>query len=334
MAGQSLIYSNARVKSMENSLLSSEKITRMAYSDSLSEAIKILYESNYGGGYTIDNPYAYGEILRAEEEKVTNFLREAMPDKSGLQTLLKVNDYHNAKAYFKAKCVKGVEVSNMLLPAGNIDLAVIEEAVQKQDYAKLQTQMATGLKELELALAEDNISPRLIDITLDKAMYEDILLACKKANVKSITKYWRHNIDFINVSTMLRCKRINADITFFKENLIAGGEISDYILENLYKESYDIIAEKLRYTTIGEIIAVGVNEAKADKGLTQYEVLWDNYLMNIFKEDRADVFSVAPIAGFFIAKKIEIKMCRMILTCLKNRADLQEIKARLRGFYA
>ena len=83
MAGQSLIYSNARVKAMENSLLTSEKITRMAYSDSLGDAIKILYESNYGGGYTVDNPYAYNEILRAEESKVASFVREAMPDKSG-----------------------------------------------------------------------------------------------------------------------------------------------------------------------------------------------------------------------------------------------------------
>ena len=71
-----------------------------------------------------------------------------------------------------------------------------------------------------------------------------------------------------------------------------------------------------------------------EKALVEYEVLWDNYLLNIFKEDRADVFSVAPIAGFYTAKKIEIKMVRMILTCLKNRADLKDIKARLRGFYA
>ena len=92
MAGQSLIYSNARVKAMENSLLTSEKITRMAYSDNLLDAVKILYESNYGGGTTVDNPYAYGEILRMEEKRVVDFVREAMPDKSGLQTLDYIND--------------------------------------------------------------------------------------------------------------------------------------------------------------------------------------------------------------------------------------------------
>lgn len=334
MAGQSLIYSNARVKAMETSLLTSEKITRMAYSDSLGDAIKILYESNYGGGYTVDNPYAYNEILRAEESKVASFVREAMPDKSGLQTLLTTSDYHNAKSYFKAKHCKNVEINLLLLPQGNIDLDVLDESIQKEDYVKLPQEMSEALKQLDEAAREEKLFPRLIDLTLDKAMYKDILLSCKKANAKSITKYWRANIDFINVSTMLRCKKINADVNFLKENIIEGGEINDYVLEGLYKESFDVIAEKLRYTSLGDIIAVGVGEAKANKALVEYEVLWDNYLLNIFKEDRADIFSVAPIAGFYVAKKIELKMVRMILTCLKNRADIKEIKARLRGFYA
>ncbi|MDE6565765.1 MAG: V-type ATPase subunit [Clostridia bacterium] len=334
MAGQSLIYSNARVKAMENSLLTSEKITRMAYSDNLLDAVKILYESNYGGGTTVDNPYAYGEILRMEEKRVVDFVREAMPDKSGLQTLLYINDYHNAKCYLKGKFAKDLDLSLMLLPAGNIDLSVIEESIQKEDLTKLPQEMANAIKEIEEIAREDKVSPRYIDITLDKAMYKDILFALKRVNVKSLTKYWKTNIDFINVSTMLRCKRIDADLSFLKENLIDGGEINDYVLEGLYKESYDVIAEKLKYTAIGDIIAVGASEAKAGKALVQYEVLWDNYLLNIFKDDRADVFSIAPIAGFYIAKKIEIKMVRMILTCLKNHADLQNIKARLRGFYA
>lgn len=334
MAGQSLIYSNARVKAMENSLLSSEKITRMAYSDNLLEAVKILYESNYGGGYTVDNPYAYGEILREEEKKVTAFVREAMPDKSGLQTFLTVNDYHNAKSFLKAKFTKGVDINLLLLPAGNIDIAVLDESIQKEDFSKLPNEMVSAIKEILEANREEKLSPRFLDITLDKAMYKDIMNACHKARVKSITKYHQSNIDFINVSTLLRCKRINADISFLKENLIEGGEINDYVLESLFKESFDVIAEKLKWTSIGDIIAVGAGEAKNGKALVTYEVLWDNYLLNIFKDDKADVFSVAPIAGFYIAKKIEIKMVRMILTCLKNRADLQEIKARLRGFYA
>lgn len=334
MTGQSLIYSNARVKAMENALLTSEKITRMAYSESLPEAIKILYESNYGGGFMVDNPYKYPQILRAEEKQVAEFMKEAMPDNSGLQTLLYVNDYHNIKSYLKSKYCKGIDLDVMLLPEGNLSYQIIEEGVLNDNLSKLDKNMAEVIKDIEQVVENGDISARYIDVSLDKAMFKHIFADCKKAKVKSVTKYHQANVDFMNVSTMLRCKKINADIKFFKENLIEGGEIKTYILEELYKEPYDVIGEKLKYTGYGEIIAVAVEEAKQDKSLVQFEVLWDNYLMDIFKNDKADIFSVAPIAGFYIAKKIELKMVGMILTCLKNKADLSAIKARLRGFYA
>lgn len=334
MSGQSLIYSNARVKAMESSLLTSEKITRMAYAESLQEAIKILYESNYGGGFVVDNPYKYPEILRAEENKIAQFMNEAMPDNSGLQTLLLVNDYHNAKCFLKVKYSKGIEVQKMLLPEGNFSIPTIEDGILNDNMAKFPKEMVEAVQDVQALAATNGITPRYIDITLDRAMYKNIFAECKKAKVKSVLKYWTSNVDFINISTMLRCKAIDADIKFFRENLIAGGEINDYILEDLYKESYDTIAEKLKYTSIGNMIAVAIDEVKAGKALVQFEVLWDNYLLDIFKTDKADIFSVAPIAGFYIAKKIELKMVGMILTCLKNKAELSDIKARLRGFYA
>ena len=47
MAKNSLVYSNARVKALENTFLTNEKIVRMAYSDGLEEGIKVLLESSY-----------------------------------------------------------------------------------------------------------------------------------------------------------------------------------------------------------------------------------------------------------------------------------------------
>ena len=65
-----------------------------------------------------------------------------------------------------------------------------------------------------------------------------------------------------------------------------------------------------------------------------FEREWDNALLDIFKEKRNDIFSVAPIAGFYTAKKVEIKIVRMICILLKNDVDKDIIKARLRELYA
>ncbi len=334
MAGQSLIYSNARVKAMENTLLSAEKITRMTYADSLAEAVKILYESNYGGGVMVDNPYSFAEVLHAEEERVAKFMREAMPDKSGLETLLYPLDYHNAKALVKAKAVGIKDAAYMLAPVGMIEHDLIEESIASGDFSKLPKPMADALNLIVIATTNGEITPRMIDIEIDKAMYIAIMMAVKAAKVKSLTKYWTSNIDITNISTMFRCKRIDADAKFFLQNFIAGGEVSDYLLSDLIDLSLEAVADKLRYTNYAKLVDLAVVDLSAGKALISYEVEWDNYLMEIFKVDKADIFSVAPIAGFYIAKKIELKMVRMILTAIKNKASEADIKARLRGFYA
>lgn len=334
MAGQSLVYSNARVKAMENTLLSAEKITRMTYADSLAEAVKILYESNYGGGVMVDNPYAFAEVLRVEDERVAKFMREAMPDNSGLDTLLIPLDYQNAKAFVKAKATGMTDASHMLAPVGTISHEVLHEAISSGDSSTLPIAMANALDVIATATTNGELTPRMIDIELDKAQYVAIMAIVKKAKVKSLTKYWTSNIDLANISTMFRCKRIGADDKFFLENFISGGNINDYVFSNIMNDSIETIGEKLKYTDYAKLVELAVSDSLAGKALISYEAEWDNYLMEIFKVDKANIFTVAPIAGFYIAKKIELKMVRMILTAIKNKASEQDIKARLRGFYA
>ena len=102
MASNSLVYSNARVKSLENGFLSQDKINRMVFSESLEEAVRVLLESGYGAG-TIAEAYDFETILSAEDKKVSEFMAESTVPKMGLETFLMKNDYHNAKAFVKAK---------------------------------------------------------------------------------------------------------------------------------------------------------------------------------------------------------------------------------------
>ena len=73
MASNSLVYSNARVKSLENGFLSQDKINRMVYSTTLEEAVRVLLESGYGAG-TIADAYDFEKILSAEDNKVAQFM--------------------------------------------------------------------------------------------------------------------------------------------------------------------------------------------------------------------------------------------------------------------
>ena len=332
-AGNNLIFSNSRVKALENTLLTEDKITRMAFSDNLEDGIRILYESGYAGGMTIDNINSFESLIEREKEIVTAFFRETMIAGSGMEAFLKEEDYHNAKALMKLKYMHKDVEDGVLAEQGNIEIDELREAIMNDNYDGLPNVMATALLEIDNIFASDKHSPRVIDTILDKAMYKDSLAVAKKGKVKTIIEYFVSKVDLTNILTLLRCKNID-DISLFRENFIEGGSYEYSTLAELFDENLDVIGEKLRYGAYRDIIVSSFEDIKAKGTLVKFEAMIDSYLMKIFRRDKGDIFTVAPLIGFFIAKKIEVKMVRLILVSLKNNVPKETIKERLREFYA
>ena len=46
------------------------------------------------------------------------------------------------------------------------------------------------------------------------------------------------------------------------------------------------------------------------------------------------MFSVSPIAGFYLAKTVEVKVIKLVITAVKNKVDKKLVKERLRELYA
>ena len=308
MSNNSLVYSNARVKAMENSFLTNEKIVRMAYSDSLEEGFRVLLESSYGGGLVVDAK-DYDALLQTEDARVSEFVLEAMPSGQGMESFVVKNDYHNLKAIVKGKYMRLDDVDFMLMPKGSFDPKEVKDMVYADDYSVL-----TDLQK----------TPRFIDLTLDKACYKEIMSSLKKVKNKFMPKYWQTNIDMMNISCFVRACNAG-DKTLFDESFIDGGKLE----KRFFTGELSGVLDKLTYTSYPQIA-----EALKTGDFVAFERIWDNTLLNIFKDERNDIFSVAPIAGFYVAKKIEIKIVRMICILLKNDVDKDVIRDRLRELYA
>ena len=316
---------------MENTFLNQEKFNRLVYSESIDEALRVLAESNYGGGTIAENG-DYEKILRAEEDKVSAFMAESMPDNCGMESFLLKQDYHNAKALTKAKYMRLEDADFMLAPQGTVDIGLLKESVNSDNYSRLPDLMAKALSETDVARANGDKSPRTIDVTLDKACYADVLRVAKAGKQKTIIRYWTASIDFVNISTFIRSRREGEELRTFRKAFIEGGEIPLSTFESAYEATDEAVAEKFRYTAYGKTVYEAFSGE--DGAMVAFERAQDNYLLDIFKRDRTDIFSISPLAGFYVAKKQEIKVVRMILICIKNRVDTAQIKARLRDYYA
>ena len=54
----------------------------------------------------------------------------------------------------------------------------------------------------------------------------------------------------------------------------------------------------------------------------------------MFRDEFNDLFSIAPIVNFYLTKRTEIKLTKLIVAGIKNHVDPQLIKERMREIYA
>jgi len=323
---EGLIFANARAKAKEMNLLSEERLHRMMECKNVSDAIRILIEVNYAGGMVVEDNNFY-DLLAEEENIVTAFVREVAPENVGFECFFLRNDYHNIKALLKAKYGNIEDLSPLILPDGNYSFAQLKEWFES-DKLYFSTNVEEAVKTINKAFETGNNSARLIDVEMDKAMYKDIAIILDKVDDKYIKEYFATLIDSTNILTYLRVKIINASFAFFANNFVEGGIFTLKQFEELNMDDAKLI--KMLSGTIYK----DFYDKISGSDLSAFETMQDNYLLKIFSINKTDMFSVAPIVGYYLAKLNEIKVLRVVLVCIKNKVSFEEMKKRVRLLYA
>lgn len=329
MAG-SLLYVNARIKSLENGLLNQMQLSRLAEAENLQDAFKILQECGYGAGLQIEDIRSYENLIAEKERQASAFLRENLFKNSGLEIFLLKNDYHNAKVLMKAKYLRLENVGDMVAPDGLLSLEVMQSEIKDDKYEKFPKEMAVALQKIDQDFVDGNRSPRLIDTTIDEAMFRNISRILKSSGQKPLSDYFKAWVDTTNILSFIRTRKLGLDFDFFESVFISCGTIQLSTLKDLYDATNEKFIEKMKYTPYGELVV----KAFEEDGLVKYETYADNFLMNIFKQSKYDMFSVAPIAGFYLGQLTEIKVIKLIIAGIKNKVDTKILKIRLRELYA
>jgi len=64
------------------------------------------------------------------------------------------------------------------------------------------------------------------------------------------------------------------------------------------------------------------------------EVSIDNDLLKMFRDEYNDMFSIAPIVNYYLTRRTEIKLTKLIVAGIKNHVDPAIIRERMREIYA
>lgn len=315
------LYQNAKIKSRESKLLTQQGVQRLLDASDAKEASRALAELGFGtDGENFDVVFK-----RAEEENVA--LLKEMNEGGALDAFLIENDYINLKILLKAY-VAGTNAQTFA-PNGLFDVEALQTAIETGEVAALPRQMQEIILKTQEGIASGEISAHKLDVDVDKIQYAHQLELCKKSG-KIAKEYFEKRIDYLNISSFERSRRLNLDVEFFEECFIEGGKIALSTLESVWECHGDDLLAPFQQTCYFEDVKT------LDEGgkLVVFEAKSDNALLKLWKEEKDDLYSISPIVAFYMSRKTELKIAKLIVAGVKNHVAPQIIKERMRELYA
>lgn len=314
-----LVFANARVKARENNLLTHDKLLRIIEGD-LSEAFSALSEVQYdveSGDIDV--------ICAKEEEKLVEFIKELDTGKPFINCLIREYDYRSLKRAFKMKIERQDFEFSPLSISGFIPLDKVKSSVMSDDYDLYPDALGELLKSLDLRSVTEKLSPSAVETSIDDSMYKSFL---SELEGKTGYSYYEKRVFLTNIITLMRVNKLGLGEDFFQTQYVGERDAEYERMSRLVGESADTITEAYRVGDRKDMV-----EAVMSGDVDSAEAYADSLLIKELTAHRADMFSELLLAGYFVGKKAEISNVRLILTCIRNKVNSEDVIKRLRVSY-
>ncbi|MBR4073412.1 MAG: V-type ATPase subunit [Clostridia bacterium] len=268
-------------------------------------------------------------ILKNENARMWEFLREISPDDSLFLPFTVENDFHNLKAVLKG-VIKNKEYSDSLILPSDISEKTLKTAIEEKKFDLLPEYMAECAKRAYEILTGSG-DAQLSDAVLDAAcMAEQMRIVSDKGYkcpvAREIVEY---TVFFNNVKTALRAAKAQKNGAFLDDALTETKYISKAELKSATLGGTEQLLDKISLgSSAGQDAADSFKKSPGD-----FERFCDDYIMSIAKKAKLITLGSDPIVGYMMARRAEIKDIRIIYSGIKTGRPEAEIIGRLRELY-
>lgn len=320
---------SARIRSMETSLLTAERMEQMLNAHSDEEVEKILQECGYPKLNAAD-PAALDRALYQIREDLLADLEIGTPDLRYLDSFKLKYDYHNVKAILKAEAMN-TDHTHMMMDMGRISVEDLRSAIEHGELEDLPGLMADAITEAKDVL-DTTRDPQLSDIVLDRWMVQDMEKEAEATKSEFLYGYVQAQIDASNLRVLVRALRMGKGADFLRNVLFDVGSVKiDRLLT---------IAEK-KGSGLAELYAQSPLETAAEEGaaslrggtLTAFEKACDDAVSHYLAGAQRIPFGEAPLLGYLAAKETEFTNLRILLMGRAAGLPPDVIRSRLRATY-
>ncbi len=313
-------YAVAAVRSMENKLLSRDRLLAIADAKTYEEALKILSDTDYAKGKSFEG-YSFEKSITEHLNEVYTSVSALMGDESFIDIFLYKNDYHNLKVLIKSE-LSGKSAEGLLLQGGTTDIEKLKVAFRERNFNELSNLETKAINEA-FELYNKTKNARYIDFVMDKACFVSIKKAADKTKLSYLTDYVTKLADATNLKTLYRISAFKLDTDIMENAYVEGGRLGLEFFKKAINEGIGI--EAVKETEYKSVMDNGASSS--------FEKNLDDYIMNHMKDAKYKSLTAEPIIAYVFAKENEAKILRMVLSCKKNGIDAEVIKERVRETY-
>lgn len=320
---------SARIRAMENGLLTRERMEQVLDARTDDEAVKILQECGYPE-LDATHPEAMDAALSAAREATLADLADSAPDPRYIDIFKLKYDYHNVKAVLKADAM-GTDAGHMLMDMGRVPAGELKEAVQSGELENLPVRLAAAVAEAREVL-ETTRDPQLSDIVLDRWCYKDMDDVAEATGSKFLHGYVKVQIDAANLRSLVRTIRMGKNADFLQGVLFEGGDIETDAILKISAGGGSGMMELYGPTRFQAAAEAGA-EALRGGALTRFEKLCDDAVGDYLAGAQFVPFGEAPLLGYLAARETEYTNLRILLLGRSTGLPADVIRSRLRASY-
>lgn len=323
------LHATARVRALENGMVTRRDLQKMIDAKTVEEAYKVLSDAPICHGSPMED---YEQALEQNLLDAYQLLDRIAPG-CGLTQLFRYQyDGHNFKTAIKARRGGG-DVSGVYSNLGNIPAAAAAAQVESGKVEGVPAPLADAVAEAGDALAKTG-DPQAVDILLDRGILAAMVQQAEEIPSPFVKKYVAAQVDIANIRAAVRLKRMGKNAAFLNKVLAPGGRVPTSAISESYTKGYDAILAVISSSPYGKALEPAFESIRTGASLSLFEKLCDNALVAVLDEVRRIPFGIEPLAAYLAAKEGETKAARIVMASKLAGVPPQQITERLRDTYA
>ena len=321
----SYAFAVGNVRAKEGNLLRKQDIEQLLAMKTVAEALSYVRDKGFADA---DTPLSVTDVLKAEEQKLWEYVASIAPDYSVFRPFIINNDCQNMKAVLKA-AASGRSFAELVVSPVTIAVSDIEKAVQNKEFGILPEFLREAAKEAFEALIGMG-DPQLCDALLDAAFMKEKLILSADIKLPMLAELVKTTVFYANMKAALRCARAKKSVAFMEKCLVDTEDVSAKRLISAATKGTDEVLTVLegasRYS--GKAAAEAFRSAPCE-----FEKFVDNLLMKTVMKAKYVAVGAEPLIAYLQAKLAEIQAVRIVINGIATGETSENTREMLRELY-